>query len=99
MGKVEEVARALYAATPFKTAGSYDSQSEVYKRMCRVLARAAIEAMRVPTRSMVKAGHIPTWQIPLGNGTFATGLGLGADQSRIFNAMIDAALSEDKEQG
>lgn len=91
MGKVEEVARAIMAKVP-QGYGMTAGEALDY-------ARAAIEAMKVPTESMVKAGHIPTRQIPLGNGMHATGLGLGADQSRIFDAMIDAALSEDKEQG
>lgn len=44
---VERVARALYAATPFKeTAGGYDHQSDTYRRLCETLARAAIAAMR-----------------------------------------------------
>lgn len=46
-GEVEAVARALYDATPFKeTAGGYDQQSDTYKRMCELLARAALSAMR-----------------------------------------------------
>lgn len=53
---VERVARALYDATPFKeTEGGYDKQSVAYKTMCRLLARAAIEAMRRPTDEVAVA--------------------------------------------
>lgn len=53
---IERVARALYAATPFKeTEGGFDAQSETYRKMCRLLARAAIEAMREPTDAMFEA--------------------------------------------
>lgn len=50
--EVERVARALYDATPFKeTAGGYDQQSDTYKRMCELLARAALSAL--PRRETV----------------------------------------------
>lgn len=77
---VERVATALYDATPFKeTEGGLDVQSDTYQRMCRLLARAAIQAMREPTDFVLAAAHrnnhprdIETWQ-----------------------TMIDAALAED----
>lgn len=54
MNMIERVARAMYDATPFKeTEGGYDEQSETYRRMCELLARAAIEAMREPTDAML----------------------------------------------
>ena len=80
---VERVARALYAATPFKQAeGGYHEQSDVYRRSCLLLARAAIEAMREPTEAMVDAF---VW--------YGHGKTIG-DVARIgWQSMIDAALS------
>lgn len=63
------------------------------------LARTAIEAMREPTEAMLKAGEIPTRQIQLGNGTFATGLGFGACAWSMWPRMIDAALSLPSPEG
>lgn len=77
---VERVAKALYEATPFKeTEGGYDAQSDLYRRSCRLLARAAIEAMREPTDAMVDAAY----------GRERTGTERGN-----WRAMIDAALTE-----
>ena len=50
---IERVAVALYEATPFKeTEGDFHEQSDLYQRCSRVLARAAIEAMREPAGAM-----------------------------------------------
>ncbi len=57
-------------------------------------AHAALKAIREPSKAMIEAGRIPTREIDLGNGTTATGLGLGADPESIWKRMIDAALSE-----
>lgn len=43
-----------------------------------------------PTEEMRKAGKVPTRQIDLGNGTTTLGLGLGADASSIWSAMLAA---------
>lgn len=85
---VERVAKELYEATPFKqTAGGFEEQSDVYQRMCTVLARTAIAAMREPTAKMVgagcdeeKVGYAPD----------------GAPAEYVWRAMIDAALAEDE---
>lgn len=54
---VERVAKAIYEASPFReTAGAFEDQSEIYRRMCRLFARAAIEAMREPTDTMLLDG-------------------------------------------
>lgn len=80
---IETVARALYDATPFKqTAGGFEEQSDVYQRMCMVLARAAIEAMRVPTEAMVEEGYCAVPSFGDHNPNAA------------WRAMIDAALNE-----
>ncbi|TDR28919.1 hypothetical protein [Aquamicrobium defluvii] len=90
---VERVAKAIYEASPFKmTEGPYDRQSDLYKRNCRLLARAAIEAMREPTDAMVDVGQ----------DAFAEGINMVAghpepsDEAsyQTYIAMIDAALSE-----
>lgn len=78
---LERVARALYEATPFtQTEGGFDDQSERYKRMCRVLARAALEATREPTDGMVDAG------VGADFGRY-----LGERVANSHRAMIDAA--------
>lgn len=79
MTMVERVARAIYEASPFRdTAGEYDDQSEIYRRMCRLFARAAIEAMRTPTIAMIAEGNAHDECAPYD----------------IYESMIDAALSE-----
>lgn len=90
MTMIERVARAMFNATPFKDAGAWDDQSDTYRRMCRLLARAAIEAMREPTAGMVKAAREA---IPAGRG-------LASAYARdAIIAAIRAALSEPDEGG
>lgn len=48
---VERVARALFEESPVKDPGD----SELYRRACEILARAAIAAMREPTKEVLKA--------------------------------------------
>lgn len=51
---VDRVARSLYSASPFgKTEGPYEAQTDEYRRLCGVLARAAIGALREPTDDMM----------------------------------------------
>lgn len=86
MVKIEQVARAILSKVP-SGYGMTASEAEDY-------ARAAIEAMHNPTKAMKLAGAIPTREIQLGNGTTATGLGLGADFTTMWERGIDAALKE-----
>lgn len=79
MSEIEEVARAIHAAS-----------EEVYTiEASRLLARAAIEAMREPTDAMRLAGSRAGPYDDDGDYT------MGEDAVEdIFTAMIDAALSE-----
>lgn len=81
---IERVARAMYEVTPFKeTEGGYDSQSETYRKMCEILARAAIEAMLEPTDEMIGAFH----RLTDDNGSVLVTTG--------YRAMIEAALNHE----
>lgn len=91
MSMVEKVARAIYEATPFpNTEGPYEAQTDEYRRMCKVLARAAIEALREPTEEManegMNAGTDADDPYEPGNMSSAT--------IPIWQAMLDAALKE-----
>lgn len=89
---VERVARALYEATPFKqTAGGFEEQSDVYQRMCMVLARAAVAAMREPTQSMMVAGGLKAETLMFEDAS--TGV-IFKDMGEVFTVMLDAALAE-----
>lgn len=83
MTMVERVARAIYEASPFRdTAGEYDEQSEIYRRMCRLFAVAAIESMREPSTRQLAAAQTAWLNDP------------ERKSSTIYTAMIDSALSE-----
>ncbi len=83
---IERVARAMYDATPFKeTEGGYDEQSETYRRMCEVLARAAIETMREPPETYM-ARNPPYW---LKSGWYPP----NDVRKEIWQQMIDEALT------
>lgn len=89
MTMIERVAKAIYEASPFKmTEGPYERQSDLHKRNCRLLARAAIEAMRDPTDAMVDA---PLPSSPSHGGRYENRRDL---RPYIYRAMIDAALNE-----
>lgn len=86
MGKVEEVARAIWAERQ-KTvveAGlhlkEWDDETPLFRGDVRREARAAIKAMREPSIAMRSVSTFQAAEID-------------------WPAMIDAALSEDKEQG
>lgn len=105
---IERVARAIFDVSPFReSAGHYEAQSEEYRRLCRVYARAAIAAMRPADEAMKAAGLLAFVQnVPKGaflqaqEKGFTRGFGVGqvTHSSReigtAFDAMIDAALSE-----
>lgn len=57
----------------------WGDQSEAYRGECRLIARAAITAMREPTKEMIEAGYEahPSWRDELALG---------------YTAMIDAIL-------
>lgn len=108
MTKVEEIARAIYDADndldgdcvgdmiygDFRIDGPAVNAKEQTMRVCRAAALAALKAMREPSEGMKRAGRIPTREIPLGNGTTATGFGLMWGTSLMWEHAIDAAIAE-----
>lgn len=97
MGKVGEVAKAIREASP--AAGRGDSHLRTLALTESVsldLARAAIEAMKAPTNGMNRAAFNACER---SNRFMEMNDGWGEYNRRVFDAMIDAALSEDKEQG
>lgn len=83
---VERVARAIAVAG---NGGTWDDwYSEDQKEFHRRRARAAIEAMREPTKAMVKAGTI-SWD-PMDGSPIRPMF----DPKRPYEAMIDTALNE-----
>lgn len=95
---VERVARAIWLKSTMK---GWDDGSGEEKRMCQHCgllrsakefepeARAAIEAMREPTREMLDGAR--DWSIK------RYGRGVGNDAaSACYGAMIDAAINEGK---
>lgn len=100
MSMIERVARAMYEASPFReTAGAYEDQSEIYRRTCRLFARAVIEAMREPTEAMLKAAWVSTRDVApderMRVDLMPTWQAHNIKMARLFTAMIDAALSEE----
>jgi len=87
MSKVEEVARAMFEASPlFKN--RWEDQGPVEKAVFRNIARAAIAAMREPSEAMVK-------QLGLGvEDLMETGpyLGCGEVLVQAYRNCIDTAL-------
>lgn len=87
---IERVAKAIYEADdvwseafPWPTMGSDEQSADNYRR----IARAAIQAMRVPTKEMVLAGlNCDAWADNEGNAVEML--------SGTFTAAIDAALKE-----
>ncbi len=103
MKMAERMARAIlqsrfYDGEPEMYPGGlgefFDTMGEDNWAEARFEAYAALREAREPSEAMIEAGRIPTREIDLGNGTTATGLGLGADPESIWKRMIDAALSE-----
>ncbi len=84
-GMIERVAKALWDAAE---AEEYDAQDDLTKSMYRRGARAAIEAMRIPTKVMMDAG----WE------TTSTHV-VDGRPDEIWPAMIDAALKEQEKVG
>lgn len=107
MGKVEEVARAIYNGKPRNK--PWETLPVEFRRQYHKQARAAIAAMREPDHDLTlvaveavhKFAHSHDIEFYRFHGVLAP------DAQRVyqerfkvgFNAMIDAALSEDKEQG
>lgn len=87
---VEVVARAismkLYGGYPVGSNHSREIMAQW--EQTKALAREVIEAMRVPTPDMLKAGDIPGWDDDVT-------VGLAGE---IWDAMIDAALREPNEK-
>lgn len=91
MTMIERVAKAIYEASPFKmTEGPYERQSDLYKRNCRLLARAAIKAMREPTDAMVDVMN----DVVIDGPAYVDFYPSMADCASLWTAAIDAALSE-----
>lgn len=75
---IERVARAICAAT---------SPGEPCENQCQACtrdARAAIAAMREPTRAMLRSGFTRRPEFDLGDDTF----------KRVWQGMVDGALNE-----
>lgn len=87
MTKIEEVARAI--AGDDARDGGFDGLSDAAKRRWFGVARAAIEAMRVPTIQEQKAGLEALAKAGVGAPIHAWA---AAD---CYRAMIDAALNEE----
>lgn len=100
-GMIERVAKAIYEADdPWSSAfewpvmGSERQSADEYRR----IAKAAIEAMREPTETMLDAGYVSqlpdNWPNPWpadGNGAELTSEYVRAHTA--YRAMIDAALA------
>lgn len=88
---VERVARAIYerdeagAGTPVP----WDDAGPLTVAHAYNVARAAIEAMRIPTKEMVDAG-----MSEISDVTVSDPKASAWDAMRFYRAMIDAALSE-----
>jgi len=101
MGKVEEVARAIWADRKKAAAAigiplqAWEFESDALRADVRREARAAIAAMREPTEVMLGAMNETTIEAWDGDAFWPA----KDDCKSLFNAAIDAALSEDKEQG
>jgi hypothetical protein len=101
MGKVEEVARALSASDGANWDAKTDSETangctpDEQRDYWREKARVAIGAMREPTEVMLGAMNETTIEAWDGDAFWPA----KDDCKSLFNAAIDAALSEDKEQG
>ncbi len=105
MGKVEEVARAICEASgQLWRTGTYSASTgpnfeeeqhdaDQLNNLWRFKARAAIEAMREPTEVMLGAMNETTIEAWDGYAFWPA----KDDCKSLFNAAIDAALSEDKE--
>lgn len=89
---VARVAKAMFNATPFKSEGSYEEQTPTYRRLCEVMARAAIVAMREPTAAMLDAPEMRHWALrteePMRPEYIA----------EAWRSMIDAALANTSQQ-
>ncbi len=97
---VDRVAMAMLAEAarrhPLHITAKWESQDEPDKDDWRVLARAAVGAMREPSPQMVRAGidaDIPGGRY--GEPTFRASTINEADAPVIWQAMIDAALAGD----
>jgi hypothetical protein len=78
MSIIERVAKDIFYQS--RSMKGWDDSSESYRNKFRTMARAAIEAMRVPTKAMILAG------------VHHDNMG---DMEGRWMAMIDAALSQD----
>ena len=89
MSKLEQVAEALFwsqvAAEEREVLGPWEFVREEIKAKYRAMARAAIEAMKGPTPEMRVAGAHAADIKP-------------STAAAIFDAMIDAILTEDRSE-
>lgn len=100
---LEKIARAIYDAAPFRSAeGAWEDQTDEYRRLCAVYARAALLAMREPDDFVCEAGNDADYGCTEGIGLdrLLQGHDYGPWQDGlrlVFNAMIDAILKESGE--
>ena len=76
--KVDQVAEAIYDSVP--QWGSLWAKSPEFQEQCRVMARAAIAAMREPTLTMLYRGSECAEDLPF------------TQAEQVYSAMIDEAL-------
>ena len=98
MTKIEEVARAIRVASPSAGRGDSHLRSQMLtEAVCLDLARAAIEAMREPTKQMLSGVRPQEYTIEHyhGSGHHRSFPTLGSGPVQVWQAMIDAALSEE----
>ncbi|MDE2097092.1 MAG: hypothetical protein KGL39_07590 [Patescibacteria group bacterium] len=91
---VERGAAIAEVSDAWAARGRYRRHEEMYDGR----ARAAIEAMRDPTPTMLKAGKFWRLEMQLGNGQTVTVPGLG-DRWYDYWRMIEAALAEPVGEG
>lgn len=87
MTMIDRVARAMFEATN-EHDETWDTEAQEIKTTYLIMARAAIEAMREPTDTMVMAAE---WAEPEYREDDTD---MGATYKAEWRAMIDAALNE-----
>lgn len=89
---IQRVARALYESKAIP-GDDWATESEVHREFCRRQARVAIEAMREPTQAMLDAGADHMHEAIDFSPEPGEGID-GYDVSPVWDAMIDAALTD-----
>jgi CHASE3 domain sensor protein len=81
---IDRVARAIYEASPTRADGGFSAAPQDVQERVRAQARAALEAMREPSRAMVTAGEeLAVRQVAI-------------DEAALWRTMMAAALERDR---